>query len=144
MICEGIFICCLLFSNGPLNIAMYGPFALHHASYCRIALPCIDLRTFFLYVLFGSSRVDTDTEQFEQEYEYHPEEDIACTTTADLTGEPSLLHLFYSFTLVALLLSLCCDSVRVTCPNPPVTHMSHVSFPIPITLCLLFGKPCES
>ena len=93
-----------------------------------------------LYVFFGSSRVDTDTEQFEQEYEYHPEEDIACTTTPDLTGEPSLLHLFYSFTLVALLLSLCCDAIRVTCPIPPVTQMSRVTSPIPITFCLLFWQ----
>jgi hypothetical protein len=48
----------------------------------------------------GSSRIDIDTEQFDQEYEYHPPEDPACTTTAELTGEPS------PFTYFTVLLSL--------------------------------------
>jgi hypothetical protein len=42
------------------------------------------------------------------------------------------------------LLSISCDSIRVTFHIPLVTHMSRVTSPIPITLCLLFGKPRES
>jgi hypothetical protein len=77
------------------------PIALYLTSYCRIALPCIDLHTFLSCMCVSSYRVDTDTEQFEHEYEYHPQEDPACTTTADLTGEPSP---FTYFTVLVLLL----------------------------------------
>lgn len=119
------------------------PIALHLASYCCIALYCIDLHTFLSCMCVGSYRVDTDTEQFEQEYEYHPQEDPTCTTTADLTGDPSpfiyftvLLSLLYCYPYVAFYSSHVSYS---TC-----YHMSRVSFPIPITLCLLYGKPCES
>jgi hypothetical protein len=51
-----------------------------------------------MYVLFGSSRVDTDTEQFEKEFLYITPEDRVRAFSSGLTGEPTL-HLFYSFWL---------------------------------------------
>ena len=86
-------------------------------------------------MLFGSSRVDADAEQYEQEYE-HPQEDRACASTADLTGEPTpspILHLhalsIYCYPYVAIL--LCHVSY------PPVTYMSEIHLlALPIVCCL--------
>ena len=83
---------------------------MHHIAHC---IPCIDLCLYlFLYVLFGSSRVEPESEQFEQEFEYHPEEDIVGFSNADLTGEPTSFtyftvscSLFYCYLYVAFLLS---------------------------------------
>ena len=92
---------------------------------------------YFLVWLFGSSRVDADAEQYEQEYE-HPQEDRACASTADLTGEPTpspilqfLALLIYCYPYVAILLchvsySTCYLYIRVTPPRP--------------TCCLLFAS----
>jgi hypothetical protein len=80
---------------------------MHHIAHCILVLICAFT---FLYVLFGSSRVDIDAEQFEQEYE-HPQEDRVCASTTDLTGEPTpspILHflalLIYCYPYVAILL----------------------------------------
>ena len=117
------------------------PIALHLASYCRIAL--LVLIAHFLFVcVFGSSRVDTDTEQYEQEYEHTPQVDPACTTTADLTGEP-LLFTYFTFQLSLLLLSLCCDSFRVTCPIPPVYPNKPCIPSITYRPLFVVCKPCE-
>jgi hypothetical protein len=88
--------CVCFFSNAPLNFSMHGPYC---TSSHIISSHCTAFYWFahftFLYVCwFLSSR---HPEQLEQEYEYHPQEDPACTTTTDLTGELSPLHLFYSF-----------------------------------------------
>ncbi len=103
----------------------------------RIASTCIDLCYTFLYVLFGSSRVDADAEQYEQEYE-HPQEDRACASTADLTGEPTsspILHLhallIYCYPYVAIL--LCHVSYFHLLPIYP----RYTSSP---TYCLLFAS----
>jgi len=112
----------------------------------RIALSCIDLRTFFLVCVFGSSRVDTDTEQYEQyaqEYEHTPQEDPACTATADLTGEP-FLFTYFILLLSLLLLSFGCDSFESRVLFHLLPYTSHESLPLPISLCLFVCKPCES
>ena len=51
-----------------------------------------------------------------------------------------LLHLFYSFLLFALLLSLCCDSVVSRVLFHLFTDMSRVTLPLPTTCCLLFAS----
>jgi hypothetical protein len=52
-------------------------------------------------LLFASSRVDADAEQYEQEFEY-PQEDRVCASTSELTGEPTS---FTYFTVLFPLLS---------------------------------------
>ena len=86
-------------------------------------------------MLFGSSRVDADAEQYEQEYE-HPQEDRACASTADLTGEPTsspilqfLALLIYCHPYVAI--QLCHVSY------PPVTYISEIHLlALPVVCCL--------
>ena len=118
----------LVILNAPLNLPSMDPLAYHMPCIIlRIALSCIDLRTFFLVCVFGSSQVDTDTEQYEQ-YEHTPQED-----PADLTGEPFLIT-YFTFQLSLLLLSLCCGFFRVTCPIPLVTLISRVSLPLTIAV----------
>jgi hypothetical protein len=65
-----------------------------------------------MYVLFASSRVDTDTEQFEKEFLYITPEDRVRVSSSDLTGEPTpspILHflalLIYCYLYVAIMLS---------------------------------------
>ena len=70
--------------------------------------------------MFASSRVDTDTEECDEEFFYTTPEDHARVSSADPTGEPSLFA-YFTFPLSLLLLSFGCVSVRVTCPIPPVT-----------------------
>ena len=109
-ICEGVYHFMWHLST-PLNFAL-------HISSCHVIMHhiahCIYLYWFVLllslYALFGSSRVDADAEQYEQEYEF-PLEDRVGASTSDLTAEPTpspILHFTCSFDL---LLSLCCDSV---------------------------------
>ena len=102
----------------------------------RIAQPFIDLCYLLsMYVLFGSSRVDADAEQYEQEYE-HPQEDRACASTADLTGEPTsspILQFLSRCSIAIPMLRFCC----VTCPIPPVTYISEIHLlALPIVCCL--------
>ena len=47
----------------------------------------------FLVCVFASSRIDTGTEEYDEEFAYYPEEDIVGTTSVELTGEP--LYPFY-------------------------------------------------
>ena len=104
---------------------------MHHIAHCT----CIDLCYIFLVCAFGSSRVDADAEQYEQEYEF-PLEDRVGASTSDLTGEPTpspilLLHalLIYCYPYVAIL--LCHVSY------PPVTYMSEIHLlALPIVCCL--------
>ena len=113
---------------------------MHHIAHCTILYW---LRTFFLVCVFGSSWVDTDTEQYEQqyeqEYEHTPQEDPACTATADLTGEPFLFAYFtfrsrsYCYPLVAFLFES-----RVLFHLLP--HISRVSLPLPIAFVCLFAS----
>ena len=131
------------FSNTPLNIGYAWNLAhiilpCHHASYCALHHLVLICAITFLYVLFGSSRVEPESEQFEQEFEYHPEEDIVGFSTADLKGEPTSFtyftvscSLFYCYPYVAILLchvsySTCYRYIRVTPPRP--------------TYCLLFAS----
>jgi hypothetical protein len=108
----------------------------------RIAQLCIDLRIFFLYVLFGSSRVDIDTEQFEKEFLYVTPEDRVRAFSSDLTGEPTpspILHfhalLIYCYPYIAIL--LCHVSYSTCCPILP----NYTSSPYPLfVVCQL----CES
>lgn len=81
---------------------------MHHIAHCTLVLICA---VPFLYVPFGSSRVEPEFEQFEQEYDFTPEEDIVGFSTADLTGEPTSFtyftvsfSLFYCYLYVAILL----------------------------------------
>ena len=104
---------------------------MHHIAHCT----CIYLCYISLVCAFGSSRVDADAEQFEQEYE-HPQEDRACASTADLTGEPTsspilqfLALLIYCYPYVAI--QLCHVSY------PPVTHISEIHLlALPNVCCL--------
>jgi hypothetical protein len=132
----------LLFIIAPLNIAMHGPFCITTCIILRIAQLCIDLRIFFLYVLFGSSRVDIDTEQFEKEFLYVTPEDRVRAFSSDLTGEPTpspILHfhalLIYCYPYIAIL--LCHVSYSTCCPILP----NYTSSPYPLfVVCQL----CES
>ena len=101
----------------------------------RIASSCFDLCYLLsMYVLFASSRVDTDTEQFEKEFLYITPENRVRVFSSDLTGEPTS---FTYFTVSLSLLScypyvaFCC----VTCPihlltiwavSPYLTHYPFV------------------
>ena len=118
--------------------------AMSHASYCALHHRVLICANIFLYVLFGSSRVEPESEQFEQECYYTPEEDIVGFSTADLTGEPTSFTYFYSFLLFALLLSLCCDSVVSRVLFHLLPYICRVTPPLPTTCCLLLVKPCES
>ena len=124
---------------------MHGPNCIIICIILRIALSCIDLRITFL-VCVWFFRVDTDTEQYEQyeqEYDHTPQEDPACTSTADLTGEP-FLFAYFTFSLSLLLLSFGCVSFRVTCPIPPVTPYKPCFPTTTYRLWLFVCKPCES
>ena len=105
----------------------------------RVALSCIDLRITSLVCVFGSSRVDTDTEQYEQEYEHTPQEDPACTATADLTGEP-FLFTYFTFLLSLFLLSFGCDSFESRVLFHLLPKISRVSLPLPIAVVCLFAS----
>ncbi len=120
----------------PLNFALHQPSChviMHHIAHCT----CIDLCYISLVCAFGSSRVEPEYEQFEQEYE-HPQEDRACASTADLTGEPTsspilqfLALLIYCYPYVAILwchvsYPTCYLYIRDTPPRP--------------TCCLLFAS----
>nr|XP_051196797.1 uncharacterized protein LOC127310137 [Lolium perenne] len=79
---------------------------------------------------------DAGTEECHEEFACYPEEDIACASTADPAGEPTLspillLHalLIYCYPCVAIL--LCHVSY------PPVTYMSEIHLlALPIVCCL--------
>jgi hypothetical protein len=128
VLCEGNLNCVWLIPMHHLILLCMDPIALYLTSYCRIALPCIDLHTFLSCMCVSSYRVDTDTEQLEQEYKYHPQEDPACTSTDDLTGEPSPLHLFCS-------LYSCC-SIAIQMLRFCSSHVSY-STCYPYELCFL-------
>ena len=127
-------ISCELWTPHLILLCMKPLHLMHHIVHC---IPCIDLCYIPLVCAFGSSRVEPEYEQFEQEYE-HPQEDRACASTADLTGEPTpspILHfhalLIYCYPYVAILLchvsySTCYLYIRVTPPRP--------------TYCLLFAS----
>ena len=96
---------------------------MHHIAHCILVLIVLFIS---LYVLFASSRVVIDTEQFETEFLYITPEDRVRVFSSDLTGEST------SFTYFTVSLSLfscyqyvvfCC----VTSPFPHVTHMIHVT-----------------
>ena len=126
-----------------LNSCIYH-LAMSHASYCALHLRVLICSNIFLYVRFGFSRVEPESEQFEQEFDYTPEEDIVGFSTADLTGEPTSFTYFTFSCSFDLLLSLCCVSVVSCVLLHLFTDMSRVTPPLPTTCCLLFDKPCES
>lgn len=113
----------------PLNFDLHQPSChviMHHIAHCT----CIDLCYIPLVCAFGSSRVEPEYEQFEQEYE-HPQEDRACASTADLTGEPPPPFTYFTVSCsFDLMLSLCCDSVvsRVLFHLLPI-YLSYTSSP---------------
>ena len=136
MLCEGVYHFMWIL-NTPLNFAMYETLA-PHASYCALHSLYWFVPLLFLYVLFGSSRVDTDAEQFEQEFEYHPEEDIVGFSTADLTGEPTSFTYFtvscsllYCYLYVAILL---CHVSYSTCL--PIWAVLPLRYLLPVVCCL--------
>ena len=93
-----------------LNSCIYH-LAMSHASYCALHHRVLICANIFLYVLFASSRVEPEYEQFEQDFDYTPEEDIVGLSTADLTGEPTSFTYFtvscsllYCYLYVAILL----------------------------------------
>lgn len=87
-----------------------------HASYCALHHCVLICANLFLYVLFGSSRVEPEYEQFEQEFDYTPEEDIVGFSTADLTGEPTS----FSYFTVSCSLLYCYLYVAI-----PLCHVSY-------------------
>ena len=112
--------------------------AMSHASYCALHHRVLICAIIFLYVLFGSSRVEPESEQFEQEFEYHPEEDIVGFSTADLTGEPTSFtyftvscSLFYCYLYVAILL---CHVSYSTCS--PIWAVLPLRYLLPVVCCL--------
>ena len=119
----------------PLNFGLHQSSCHVSCIILRIAPSCIDLRYISLVCAFGSSRVEPEYEQYEQEYE-HPQEDRACASTADLTGEPTpspVLHfhalLIYCYPYVAIL--LCHVSY------PPDTYISEIHLlALPVVCCL--------
>ena len=109
---------------------------MHHI--CALHIFVLIVLFISMYVLFASSRVDTDTEQFEKEFLYITPEDRVRVFSSDLTGEPTpspILHfhalLIYCYPYVAILschvsYSTCYLYIRVTPPRP--------------TYCLLFAS----
>ena len=123
--------------NTPLNLAMYETLA-PNASYCALHFLYWFVPLLLFYGLFGSSRVDTTAEQFEQQFEYHPEEDIVGFSTADLTCEPTFFtyfivscSLFYCYPYVAILL---CHVSYSTCY--PIWAVLPLRYLLPVVCCL--------
>ena len=106
---------------------------MHHIAHCSILYW---FAHFFSCMCVWFCRVDTDTEQYEQyeqEYEHTPQEDPACTATADLTGEP-FLFTYFKVLLSLLLLSFGCDSFVSRVLFHLLPYTSRVSLPLPIAL----------
>ena len=109
---------CYIWTPHIILLCMKPLHLMHHIAHCISLYWFVPLLS--LYVLFGSSRVDADAEQYE-----HPQEDRVGASTSDLTGEPTpspilLLHalLIYCYPYVAIL--LCHVSY------PPVTYISEI------------------
>ena len=107
----------------PFNLATHETLHISSCHVIRIILRIAYLYWFVLlftlYVLFASSRVDTDTEQFEKEFLYITLEDRVRAFSSDRTGEPTpspILHfhalLIYCYPYVAILL---CHVTYSTC-----------------------------
>ena len=108
----------------------------------RIASSCIDL---CLYLLVCAIWIFSSSHRHRAVREgvplHHPWRSRSCFLFRS-DRQAHLLHLFYSFTLVVLLLSICCVllchvSFSTCYPYEPC----HIT--LPITLCMMF-EPCES
>jgi hypothetical protein len=118
------------FENTPLNFAIYETLPLmHHIAHCILVL--IRAISFLVYAIWFFSSRHRRWAVREGVPLHHPWRSRSCFLFRS-NRRAHLLHLFYSFTLVVLLLSICCV-LLCHVSFPPVTHMSRVFPPYPLT-----------
>ena len=144
---EGVIISCDV--KAPLLIFPHIKSCVYHLalSSCiilRIAPSCIDLCHHLLVcaIWFFASRARVRAVR--AEVRLHPWGGYRWFLYRWSDRRAHLLHLFYSFILVVLLLSLCCDSVVSRVLFHLLPYICHVTPPLPTTCCLLLVEPCES
>ncbi len=117
MLCEGISNFTCSFQLPHLILPSMNPLALHHASYCALHNLVLIYAPFLLVcaICFFSSSYRHWAVRAGVPL-HHPWRSRSCFLFRS-DRRAHLLHLFYSFTLVVLLLSICC------------VLLCHVSFP---------------
>ena len=123
----------------PLNFDLHQPSChviMHHIAHCT----CIDLSYIYLVCVIWFFASRARVRAVRAGVRLHPRGGYRWFLYHWSDRRAHLLHLFCSFILVVLMLSLCCDSVGSCVLFHLFPDMSRVTLPLPIICCLLFAS----